>query len=133
MKLARCSTLSTPVTAVRWLPFMRPPPVRALRKFGQLAMRAHQQANRDDISSEIAESVQLVIQLQRYPDGRKVTEVIEVDGYDRDRKVFCYRTIFDRTHEDQDAIYSSPISSTHISHHRRPERCHCLRSPRATK
>jgi pilus assembly protein CpaF len=81
---------------------------RALRKFGQLAMRAHQQANRDDISSEIAESVQLVIQLQRYPDGRKVTEVIEVDGYDRDRKVFEYRTIFDRTHEDQDAISSSP-------------------------
>ena len=81
---------------------------RALRKFGQLAMRAHQQANRDDVCSEIAESVQLVIQLQRYPDGRKVTEVIEVDGYDRDGKVFEYRTIFDRTHEDQDAIFSSP-------------------------
>ncbi len=81
---------------------------RALRKFGQLAMRAHQQANRDDICSEIAESVQLVIQLQRYPDGRKVTEVIEVDGYNRDCKVFEYRTIFDRTHEDQDATFSSP-------------------------
>jgi pilus assembly protein CpaF len=82
--------------------------VRALRKFGQLAMRSHQQANRDDISSEIGESVQLVIQLQRYPDGRKVTEVIEVDGYDRDRKVFCCRSIFDRNHEDRDAVYSSP-------------------------
>jgi pilus assembly protein CpaF len=81
---------------------------RALRKFGQLAMRSHQQANRDDISSEIGESVQLVVQLQRYLDGRKVTEVIEVDGYDRDRKVFCCRTIFDRNHEDRDAIYSSP-------------------------
>jgi pilus assembly protein CpaF len=83
--------------------------VRSLRKFGQLAMRSHQQANRDDISSEIAESVQLVIQLQRYPDGRKVTEVIEVDGYDRDRKVFEYRTIYNRTHEDRDAISSSPV------------------------
>jgi pilus assembly protein CpaF len=82
--------------------------VRALRKFGQLAMRSHQQANRDDICSEIGESVQLVIQLQRYPDGRKVTEVIEVDGYDRDRKVFCCRTIFDRNNEDRDAAYSSP-------------------------
>src|ERR1700722_14998991 len=71
--------------------------VRALRKFGQLAMRSHQQANRDDIASEIGESVQLVIQLQRYPDGRKVTEMIELDGYDRDRKIFCYRTIFDRS------------------------------------
>ena len=83
--------------------------VRALRKFGQLAMRSHQQANRDDISSEIGESVQLVTQLQRYPDGRKVTEVIEVDGYDRARKVFEYRTIYDRTQEDRDAIFSSPV------------------------
>jgi pilus assembly protein CpaF len=81
--------------------------VRALRKFGQLAMRSHQQTNSDDIASEIGESVQLVIQLQRYPDGRRVTEVIEVDGYDRDRKVFGYRTIFDRTREDQDANYPS--------------------------
>jgi pilus assembly protein CpaF len=71
--------------------------MRALRKFGQLVMRAHQQANRDDIASEIGESVQLVIQLQRYPDGRKVTEIIELDGYDRDRKVFKYHTIFDRS------------------------------------
>jgi pilus assembly protein CpaF len=81
--------------------------VRALRKFGQLAMRSHQQTNSDDIASEIGESVQLVIQLQRYPDGRRVTEVIEVDGYDRDRKVFGYRTIFDRTREDHDANYPS--------------------------
>lgn len=81
--------------------------VRALRKFGQLAMRSHQQANPDDIASEIGESVQLVIQLQRHPDGRRVTEVIEVDGYDRDRKVFGYRTIFDQTREDHDANYSS--------------------------
>jgi pilus assembly protein CpaF len=83
--------------------------MRALRKFGQLAMRAHQQANRDDIASEIGESVQLVIQLQRYPEGRKVTEMIELDGYDRDRKVFEFRTIFDRSHEGQDAINSSPV------------------------
>ena len=81
--------------------------VRALRKFGQLAMRSHQQTKSDDIASEIGESVQLVIQLQRYPDGRRVTEVIEVDGYDRDRKVFGYRTIFDRTREDHDAKYPS--------------------------
>jgi hypothetical protein len=52
--------------------------------------------------------MQLVMNFKRYPDGRKVTEVIEVDVYDRDRKVFCCRTIFDRNHEDRDAIYSSP-------------------------
>jgi len=65
--------------------------------------------------SEIAESVQLVIQLQRYPDGRKVTEVIEVDGYDCDRKVIEYHTIFDRTHEDQDAIFSLPLQYAYFS------------------
>jgi pilus assembly protein CpaF len=83
--------------------------MRALRKFGQLAMRAHQQANRDDIASEIGESVQLVVQLQRCTDGRKISEVIEIKGYDRDRKVFEYRTIFDRSHEGQDAIDSSHV------------------------
>jgi len=30
--------------------------VKALRRFGELAMRSHQQANRDDIAAEIAES-----------------------------------------------------------------------------
>jgi pilus assembly protein CpaF len=45
--------------------------MRALRKLGQLAMRAHQQANRDDIASEIGESVQLVIQLQPIPMAAK--------------------------------------------------------------
>jgi pilus assembly protein CpaF len=83
--------------------------MRALRKFGQLAMRAHQQASRDDIASEIGESVQLVIQLQRYPDGRKITEIIELDGYDRDRKDFEYRTIFDRSRGITVANDSSPI------------------------
>ena len=83
--------------------------VRALLKFGQLAMRSHQQANRDDIAFEIGESVQLVIQLQRYPDGRKVAEMIELDGYDRDRKIFCYRTIFDRSQGTTVADDSSPV------------------------
>ena len=63
--------------------------VRALRRFGELAMRSHQQATRDDI----AESVQVVVQVQRTAEGRRVTEIIEVRGYDRDRKVFLYDSI----------------------------------------
>ena len=53
--------------------------------------------------------MQLVIQLQRYADGRKVTEMIELDGYDRDRKIFCYRTIFDRSQGTTVADDSSPV------------------------
>jgi pilus assembly protein CpaF len=69
--------------------------VKALRRFGELAMRSHQQSNRDDIAAEIAESVQVVVQVSRFAEGRRVSEIIAVRGYDRDHKVFLYETIFD--------------------------------------
>ncbi len=69
--------------------------VKALRRFGELAMRSHQQSNRDDIAAEIAESVQVVVQVSRFADGRRVSEIIVVRGYDREHKVFLYDTIFD--------------------------------------
>ncbi len=72
--------------------------VKALRRFGELAMRAHQQAPRDDIAAEIAESVQIVIQVQRFAEGRRLSEVIEVRGYDRDRKMFLYHPLLDLHH-----------------------------------
>jgi pilus assembly protein CpaF len=68
--------------------------VKALRRFGELAMRSHQQSNRDDIAAEIAESVQVVVQVSRFAAGRRVSEIIAVRGYDRDHKVFLYDTIF---------------------------------------
>jgi pilus assembly protein CpaF len=70
--------------------------VKALRRFGELAMRSHQQSNRDDISAEIAETVQVVVQVGRYAEGRKVSEIIAVRGYDRAAKVFLYDTIYER-------------------------------------
>jgi pilus assembly protein CpaF len=70
--------------------------VKALRRFGELAMRSHQQSNRDDISAEIAETVQVVVQAGRYAEGRKVSEIIAVRGYDRAAKVFLYDTIYER-------------------------------------
>ena len=70
--------------------------VKALRRFGELAMRSHQQANRDDIAAEIADSVQYVVQVQRYASGRKVSEVIEVLGYDKTTKIFEIATRFNR-------------------------------------
>jgi pilus assembly protein CpaF len=70
--------------------------VKALRRFGELAMRSHQQSNRDDISAEIAETVQVVVQAGRYAEGRKVSEIIAVHGYDSAAKVFLYDTIYER-------------------------------------
>ena len=85
--------------------------VKALRRFGELAMRSHQQSNRDDISAEIAETVQIVAQVGRFASGRKVSEIIAVRGYDRGTKQFVYETIFDIAGErDVPAIH--PISST---------------------
>jgi pilus assembly protein CpaF len=85
--------------------------VKALRRFGELAMRSHQQSNRDDISAEIAETVQVVAQVGRFADGRKVSEIIAVRGYDRATKQFMYDTIFDLAGEREvPAIH--PIIST---------------------
>jgi pilus assembly protein CpaF len=57
-------------------------------------MRGHQQSNKDDISQEIAASVNYVIQAKRISAGRRVTEMIQVTGYDRANNRFEYDTIF---------------------------------------
>ncbi len=85
--------------------------VKALRRFGELAMRSHQQSNRDDISAEIAETVQIVAQVGRFAAGRKVSEIIAVRGYDRATKQFLYDTIFDLAGE-RDVPGIHPIITT---------------------
>jgi pilus assembly protein CpaF len=82
--------------------------VKALRRFGELAMRSHQQANRDDIAAEIADSVQYVVQVQRYATGRKVSEVVEVLGYDRTTKVFEFHPKFTRAENGNSAQLALP-------------------------
>jgi len=83
--------------------------VKALRRFGELAMRSHQQANRDDIAAEIADSVQYVVQVQRYANGRKISEVVEVLGYDRTAKVFEFDTKFNRADTAGSAQLAQPV------------------------
>jgi pilus assembly protein CpaF len=68
--------------------------VKALRRFGELAMRAHQQATRDDLAAEIGDSVDSVVQVKRYADGRKVSEIAHVKGYQRELKVYDCETVF---------------------------------------
>ena len=100
--------------------------VKALRRFGELAMRSHQQANRDDIAAEIADSVQYVVQVQRYANGRKISEIVEVLGYDRTAKVFEFETRFNRAeHSNSDQLtlpaewaqFDRPTSSVAPIHH----------------
>ena len=79
-------------------------PVKALRRFGDLAMRSHQQSQRDDLAAEIADSVDYVIQIKRCPTGRKVSDVVQVTGFSRERRVY-----------EWDAIYSLPTTNSLIS------------------
>jgi pilus assembly protein CpaF len=69
-------------------------PVKALRRFGELAMRAHQQATRDDLAAEIGDSVDYVVQVKRYAEGRKIGEIVHVKGYNRERKVYDCDTVY---------------------------------------
>jgi pilus assembly protein CpaF len=69
-------------------------PVKALRRFCELAMRSHQQSVRDDIAAEIADSVDYVVQVRRTHEGRRVTDIAHVAGFGRDRKCFELETAF---------------------------------------
>jgi pilus assembly protein CpaF len=72
-------------------------PVKALRRFGDLAMRSHQQSQRDDLAAEIADSVDYVIQIKRCTTGRKVSDVVQITGFNRERRVYECDTIYSMT------------------------------------
>jgi pilus assembly protein CpaF len=72
-------------------------PVKALRRLGDLAMRSHQQSQRDDLAAEIADSVDYVIQIKRCPTGRKVSDVIQITGFNRERRVYECDTTYSMT------------------------------------
>ena len=76
---------------------------QALRRFGELAMRSHQQSTRDDIAEEIGESVQLVVQTQRFRTTRRISEIILVRRYDRILKAFEIDSFYDVAHESVSA------------------------------
>jgi len=54
------------------------------------------------------DSVQYVVQVQRYANGRKVSEVVEVLGYDRTAKVFEFDTKFNRADSSNSAQLTLP-------------------------
>ena len=48
---------------------------------------------REDLATEIADSVDYVIH-KRYPDGRKVSDIVQVAGFNRDRKMYECDSVF---------------------------------------
>jgi pilus assembly protein CpaF len=73
-------------------------PDGALRRFSELAMRAHQQSTRDDLATEVADSVGYVIQIGRTSTGRRVSAIVEVASFNRERKVYeCEDVHFTQT------------------------------------
>jgi pilus assembly protein CpaF len=73
----------------------------ALSRLAELAMRAHEQSNRYDISQEIGACVNYVIQAKKTAEGRRVTQVIKVTGYQRDKNEFQCDTIFELNHSKE--------------------------------
>lgn len=67
---------------------------RALTRLAKLAMRAHQQAVKDDLCQEVAECVNYVISAAMTKEGRKVTELIQVTGYDSNSGAFQYKSLY---------------------------------------
>lgn len=60
----------------------------ALRRFANLAMRAHQQATYRDVQAEIAEAVNYVVQIRRFRHRRVVSEILRVTGYNEESQQF---------------------------------------------
>jgi pilus assembly protein CpaF len=63
-------------------------PIGALRRFSELAVRAHQQSRYEDLATEVGDSVDYVIQIGRTSVGRRVSELVHVNGFNREAKMF---------------------------------------------
>ncbi len=61
---------------------------KALHRFANLVMRSHAQSTFSDTEAEISEAVDFVVHIERKPGSRVVSEVLAIQGYDRDAKHF---------------------------------------------
>lgn len=77
-------------------------PLQATGRFAELAKRSHQQSNLHDVAAEIGESVSYVIQCGRFPDGRKISGIIKLKGYNRTTH-----------HQEHDVIYDLAATPVH--------------------
>ncbi len=69
-------------------------PLQATGRFAELAKRSHQQSNLHDIAAEIGDCVSYVVQCGRFADGRKISGIIRLKGYNRVAQFHEHETIF---------------------------------------
>jgi pilus assembly protein CpaF len=81
-------------------------PLQATGRFAELAKRSHQQSNLHDIASEIGECVAYVVQCGRFSDGRKISGIIKLNGYNRTTQ-----------YQEHDVIYELAATETKFQLH----------------
>ena len=70
-------------------------PLQATGRFAELAKRSHQQSNLHDVAAEIGECVSYVVQCGRFAEGRKISGIIRLKGYNRVAQFQEHEVIFD--------------------------------------
>jgi pilus assembly protein CpaF len=90
-------------------------PLQATGRFAELAKRSHQQSNLHDIASEIGECVSYVVQCGRFHDGRKVSGIIKLKGYNRTTQYQEHDVIYELAETDdlQSSILSNATAHQH--------------------
>jgi Flp pilus assembly CpaF family ATPase len=80
-RLLICSSYSIRVTRERSRPFTQAPPRKPLARFTSCVLQSGFELPYRAIKSNIADSLNVLIQLERRPGKRFVCEVIEIRGY----------------------------------------------------
>src|ERR1700675_2068451 len=85
-------------------------PLQATGRFAELAKRSHQQSNLHDIAAEIGECVSYVVQCGRFAEGRKISGLIRLKGYNRATQYQEHEVIFDLAEKrKRPPIYPQPF------------------------
>ena len=70
-------------------------PLEATGRFAELAKRSHQQSNLHDVATEIGSCVDYVVQCGRFREGRKISGIIRLKGYNRATQYQEHETLFE--------------------------------------
>jgi len=89
---------------------------KALRRFANLVMRSHAQATISDVEAEIAEAVNLVVHVERQPGRRRISEVLEIEAYDRRLQRFETTPLYRADCSPESAHNLTPNSSRKDAH-----------------
>jgi pilus assembly protein CpaF len=94
-------------------------PLQAAGRFAELAKRSHQQSNLHDVAAEIGDCVSYVVQCGRFAEGRKISGLIRLKGYNRATQYQEHEVIFDLPDKRKHApiypqLFAPPESSEEL-------------------